>query len=147
MLLSDYLVMTDQIQVPVVFGDPKRTLSRMDPNIVQLMPMDTLHRIMAVNLNASKSTMTDMVMDLRLTDVPKNDRTQPNRYTLEVRKGILEVNPPAANNVAFTIVTDSQTWKELVLYKLAPQDAVVGGRVTISRDTPASFYSFMDLFK
>jgi hypothetical protein len=37
------------------------------------MPMDTLHRIMAVNLNASKSMETDMVVGLQLTDIKKND--------------------------------------------------------------------------
>ena len=147
MLLSDYLVMTGQVQVPVVFGDPKRTLSRMDPNIVQLMPMDTLHRIMAVNLNASKSTITDMVAGLQLTDVRKNDRAQPDRYTLEVRKGILEVDPPSSGALQFVIITDSLTWKELVLYKLDPAVAVANGKVTVARGTPDSFYDFMDLFK
>lgn len=147
MLLSDYLVMTEQVHVPVVFGNPKRTFSRMDPNAVQLMPMDTLHRIMAVNLNASKSITADMVVGLQLTDVRKNDRGQSDRYTLEVRKGILEVNPPSASKVAFVIVTDSLTWKELVLYKLDPEIAIAEGKVTISEGTIESFYDFMDLFE
>ena len=147
MLLSDYLVMTDQVHVPVVLGQPKLTFSRMDPNAVRLMPMDTLHRIMAVNLNASKSMATDMVVGLQLTDVRKNDRGQPNRYILEVRKGILEVDPPSASNVEFVIATDSSTWKELGLYKLEPEVAVADGKVTISEGTPASFYDFMDLFE
>lgn len=147
MLLSDYLVMTDQIHVPVTFGDPKLIFSRMDPNAVRLMPIDTLHRIMAVNLNASKSIATDMVVGLRLTDVHTSDRAQRGRYALEVRKGILEVDPPSADNVEFVIVTDSLTWKELVLYKLDPETAVADGKVIIFKGTPESFYDFMDLFE
>ncbi len=92
------------------------------------MPMNTLHRIMAVNLNASKSMETDMVVGLQLTDVKKNDRTQPDHYMLNVRKGILEVDPPTASAEQFVIVTDSLTWKELVLAKLQPEDAVANGQ-------------------
>ena len=62
------------------------------------MPMDTLHRIMAVNLNASKSMETDKLVDLQLTDLGKN-RKAPAHYTLNVRKGILEVNPPSPSSV------------------------------------------------
>ena len=111
------------------------------------MPMDTLHRIMAVNLNASKSMETDMVVGLQLTDINKNDRTQPDHYTLNVRKGILEVDPPSASNGQFVITTDSLTWKELVLGKLDPEAAVANGEVVISGGTPESFYAFMDLFE
>jgi hypothetical protein len=39
------------------------------------------------------------------------------------------------------------TWKELVLSKLTPEDAVEKGKVVISGGTPESFYSFMDLFE
>lgn len=144
MLLSDYLLMTGQNYTPVVFGQPKVIFSRMDNNIVGLMPMDSLHRIMAVNLNASKSTTTDMLVGLQLADTHKN---KPDTYVLNVRKGIFEVNPPSAGDVAFVIVTDKTTWKQLVLYKLAPEKAVADGRVTISGGTPESFYTFMDLFK
>jgi alkyl sulfatase BDS1-like metallo-beta-lactamase superfamily hydrolase len=146
-LLSDYLVMTDQIQVPVVLGDPQRTLSRMDPNIVRLMPMDTLHRIMAVNLNASKSVNADIVVGLQLTDIKNNDPKGPNHYRLNVRKGVLEIDPPSASGGEFVIVTDSLTWKQLVLYKLNPEEAVANGKVIITGGTPPSFYAFMGLFK
>ena len=69
MLLSDYLLMTGQVPPSFPFGDPKAIFSRMGDNAVQLMPMDTLHRIMAVSLSASKSMETDMVVGLQLTDI------------------------------------------------------------------------------
>ena len=69
MLLSDYLLMTGQNHLPFEFGDPKVAFSKIDDNMVPLMPMDTLHRIMAVSLNASKSMETDMVVGLQLTDM------------------------------------------------------------------------------
>ena len=47
----------------------------------------------------------------------------------------------------FEIVTDSLTWKQLVLAKLDPEDAVANGKLVISGGTPESFYSFMELFE
>jgi alkyl sulfatase BDS1-like metallo-beta-lactamase superfamily hydrolase len=147
MLLSDYLLMTGQVPAAFPFGNPKMIFARMGDNAVLLMPMDTLHRIMAVNLNASKSMETDMVVGLKLTDIPKNDRSQPANYTLQVRKGILEVDPPSSSSGQFAITTDSLTWKELVLAKLDPEVAVADGKVSISGGTPEKFYAFMDLFE
>ena len=148
MLLSDYLLMTGPGPCWTFdFGDPKLAFSSIDDNVVQLMPMDTLHRILAVSLNASKSMETDMVVGLQLTDIKKNDPKVPDHYTLNVRKGILEVDPPSASKGQFVIVTDSLTWKQLVLSKLDPEDAVANGKVVISGGTPESFYSFMDLFE
>jgi alkyl sulfatase BDS1-like metallo-beta-lactamase superfamily hydrolase len=147
MLLSDYLLMTGQAKTQLPFGDPKAAFSRIDDNMVPLMPLDTLHRILAVSLNASKSMATEMVVGLQLTDVKKNDPKAPDYYSLNVRKGILEVNPPSASTAQFVITTDTLTWKELVLSKLAPEDAVASGKVVISGGTPESFFSFMDLFE
>ncbi len=148
MLLSDYLLMTEQIpQELFPFENPKAIFARMGDNAVQLMPMDTLHRIMAVSLNASKSMETDVVAGLQLTGIKKNDRTQPAHYTLNVRRGILEVDPPSAGSEQFVIVTDPLTWKGLVLGKISAEDAVADGVVVISGGAPADFYSFMDLFE
>jgi hypothetical protein len=115
--------------------------------MVPFMPLDTLHRIMAVNLNASKSLLTNMVVGLQLTDVKKNDPKAADTYRLNVRMGILEVNPPSSTTNQFVIVTDSLTWKQLVLSKLDPVVAIDQDLVVISGGTPESFYAFMDLFK
>jgi putative sterol carrier protein len=66
---------------------------------------------------------------------------------LNVRKGILEVNPPSSSKGEFVIVTDSLTWKQLVLGQVKAADAVANGKVVISGGTPESFYAFMDLFE
>jgi alkyl sulfatase BDS1-like metallo-beta-lactamase superfamily hydrolase len=148
MLLSDYLLMTGQVEdTRFDFGNPKAAFASIQDNAVKLMPMDTLYRIMAVNLNASKSMETDMVVGLQLTDIKKNDPNAPNYYRLNVRKGILEVNPPSSTKGQFVIVTDSLSWKQLVLGKLEPEVAVANGKVVISGGSPESFYSFMDLFE
>jgi hypothetical protein len=109
--------------------------------------MDTLHRIMAVNLNAAKSIDLDMLVGLKLTDGPRNNRKDSADYTLDVRKGIFEVNPPSSGVPQFVIITDTLTWKNLVLAKLDPAVAVTDGVVVISGGTPQDFYSFMDLFE
>jgi alkyl sulfatase BDS1-like metallo-beta-lactamase superfamily hydrolase len=146
MLLSDYLIMDGQNNKPFNFGDPEYAFSKIDNSMLPLMPLDTLHRIMAVNLNASKSMYTDMVVGLQLTDIKKNDPKAADNYTLNIRKGIFEVNPPGGSNPQFVIITDTSIWKELVLYKRTPEDAIAKGKVFISGGTPESFYAFMDLF-
>jgi len=146
MLLSDYLLMTNQTRRAYAFADPKLVFSRIDDKFVELMPMATLHRIMAVSLNASKSMEEDIVVNLQLNDVKRNDPKASDHYTLNVRKGILEVDPPSAGKGQLEIATDSMTWKQLVLAKLHPEDAVANGKLVISAGTPESFYSFMELF-
>ena len=147
MLLSDYMIMTEQADPRFDFGNLKAAFATIDDNVVPLMPMDTLHRIMAVNLNASKSMETDLVVGLQLTDIKKNDPKAADFYRLNVRRGILEVNPPSSSNGQFVIVTDSLTWKQLVLAKLDPEVAIADGKVVISGGTPESFCAFMDLFE
>lgn len=146
-LLSDYLLMTGQVQTPFPFGDPRGIFSRMGDSAVQLMPMTTLHQIMAVNLNASKAADTDVIVSLQLADAPEDAGADIEQYTLHVRKGILEVNPPSPDASEFVITTDALTWKQLVLAKLDPETAVAGGKVAISGGTPQNFYAFMELFE
>jgi len=146
MLLSDYLLMTNQTRRVYAFADPKLVFSRIDDKFVELMPMATLHRILAVSLNASKSMEKDIVVNVQLTDIETNDPKVSDHYTLNVRKGILEVDPPFVSKGQCDMVTDSLTWKQLVLAKLDPEDAVANGKVVISGGTPESFYSFMELF-
>ncbi len=146
MLLSDYLLMTGQAHKDLGFGDPKVAFSKIDDNFVTLMPLNTLHRILAVNLNAAKAMGTDMIVGLELTDMGKNN-AKSAYYNLNVRKGILEVNPPFPGKSQFVIITDSLTWKQLVLGKLTPEDAIATGKVEISGGDPGSFIYFMDLFE
>jgi alkyl sulfatase BDS1-like metallo-beta-lactamase superfamily hydrolase len=148
MLLSDYLLMTGQVPAAAFpFGDPAAIFARMGDHAVRDMPIPAAHRIMAVTLNASKSMATDMVVELRLTDVKKNDRQASDRFTLQVRKGILEVDPPSTSGGGLIISTTSLTWKQLILGKLTPQEAIANGSVVLSGGAPDDFYAFMDLFR
>ncbi|MFB3784856.1 MAG: alkyl sulfatase dimerization domain-containing protein [bacterium] len=156
-LLSEYLLESGQIP-PVetaIFSGmyPKLIFASMDDNAVRFMPMDALHRILAVNINAVKSLDTDMAVGLQLTDIPKNSPTEPSYYALHVRHCILEVAPEATpkagsrtQNGEFRIITDSPVWKDLVLGKLTPQEAVSSAKVVIDGGDPEAFYAFMDLF-
>ena len=152
MLLSDYLLMTKQAYLPI--DKPKFVFSIIDHNAVEFMPMDSLFRIMAVSLIADKSEEKDIVAALKLTDVKnhhyKNKKkpgtSDPSRYSLHVRKGILEVESDTLKKAEFKIITDSMTWKELVLGKIQPEDAVSDGQVVIAGADPEEFYDFMDLF-
>jgi len=147
MLLSDYLLLTGQSGTTFPYGQPKRIFARMDEGAVRLMPMETLHRIMAVSLNASQSLETESSVTLQLSDVRKNNRTEKASHTLQVRRGVFEANPPGPVQSQFGIITDSLTWKHLVLGKLSPADAIANGTVSLSGASPGSFFAFMQLFE
>ena len=156
MLLSDYLLLTKQANLPI--GDPKLIFSTIDPNALNFMPMDSLFRIMAVNLIASKSIEKNIIAGLKLTDINNHNKhdyknthkpgtSDPSRYSLHVRKGILEVESDTLKKAEFKIITDSMTWKELVLGKIQPEDAVSDGKVIIAGGDQQEFIDFMDLFE
>jgi len=144
-LLSDYLLETRQAspaQIALLTGrNQKLAFSTMDENAVYHMPMDALHRIMAVSLNASKSLDVDMAVGLELTDMKK---AKDAKRALHVRRGVLEVESQSYGR--FTVLTDSLTWKMLVLGKLSPRDAVASDLLAIAGGTPGEFYDFMELF-
>jgi alkyl sulfatase BDS1-like metallo-beta-lactamase superfamily hydrolase len=136
-LISEYLEETGQISIPLEKG-----FSALDDNIVFYMPMETIFRIMAVSLNASKALDEEYVVGLDLSDDSVS-----GDYAIYVRRGIVEVQQETAESPKFVIVTDSMTMKNLVLGKLDPEEAVSGGEVEISGADPEEFYEFMDLFK
>ena len=138
-LLSEYLEETGQITIPIP------AFSRIDENIVVYMPMDTLFGIMAVSLNASKSLDKDIVVGLHLTDL--TNTTELADYTMHVRRGILEVQPQIPDNPEFTVTTESLVWKNVVLGKLDPKEAVSEGEIVIADADPQELYNFLALFK
>lgn len=166
-LLSEYLLETDQAgdNLKQISNDPKLAFASIDDQIVPIMPMDALFRIMAVSLNAAESLETDAVIDLCLTDLhgpmpecKEEDKIlgicmqtilfppEPLHYALHVRRGILEVRAGTPQSPEFGIITDSLNWKNLVLGKLLPEEAVSSGKVALTGADPLEFYSFMEFF-
>ncbi|MCW3133535.1 MAG: SCP2 sterol-binding domain-containing protein [Methanophagales archaeon] len=109
------------------------------------MPMDTLFGIMAVSLNSSKSLDKDIVAGLCLTNM--TNTTEPADYTMHVRRGILEVLPQVPDNPEFTVTAESLVWKNVVLGKLDPQEAVSEGDIVVANADPQELYKFLALFK
>ncbi|MBM9520837.1 MBL fold metallo-hydrolase [Desulforhopalus vacuolatus] len=137
-LLSEYLEETGQ--VPKLIPD----FSKLDDNIVALMPMDTLFGIMAVGLNASKSLDENIVIGIHFTDLTNS--TEPADYTMHLRRGIIEVQPQIADNPAFTITAESLVWKNIVLGKRGPQEAVSNGDIIVSGADSEKLYRFLGFF-
>lgn len=143
MLLSEYILMTGQGRLPFELGDSATMYSNMSEVAVELMPIETLHRILAVNLVASDSMETDIVAGLELTGINEGE---PADYTLNIRKGILEFDPPISEEAQFAISTDLMTWKHLVLHKMTAEDAIAQGVVDITSGSEEDFYNFMKFF-
>jgi len=137
-LLSEYLEETGQVSIPIPH------FSRIDDNLVTNMPMNTLFGIMAVGLNASKSLNENIVVGLHLTDLTNN--TEPADYTMHLRKVILEVQPQIPDNPEFTLTTESLVWKNIILGKLDPREAVSNGDIMVSGADPEKLYSFLGFF-
>jgi len=121
-ILSEYLLETKQKILPTS-GHPRLALAKMDDHIVPLMPMDSLFRIMAVTLNASKALDKDIVVGLHLTDLINS--TESADYAMHVRRGIEEVQAQIADNPQFSITAESLVWKDVVLGKVNPEQAVL----------------------
>ncbi len=98
MLLSEYLLLTGQVPAQFPFGDPQAIFSRMGENAVLLMPLETAHRILAVNLNASKSIAMNVSMDIRFTDIHCRSATGSSRWIRHPRRVvILSSSPPRSS--------------------------------------------------
>lgn len=141
-ILSEYLLETEQVTLPTS-GNPKLIFATMEDRFVPLLPMDTLFRIMAVSLNSTASIDKEIVVGLNLTDM---NNTESSDYAMYIRKGIVEVQPEVPEDADFTITTDSLVWKNMVLGKLDPQEAVSEEDVIITGADPQAFYEFMALF-
>lgn len=137
---------------PTFASDPKThnyvltlrlIFANMEDRFVPLLPMDTLFRIMAVSLNSTASLDEEITVGLNLTDM---NNTESSDYAMYVRKGIVEVQPEVPEDGNFTITTDSLVWKNIVLGKLDPQEAVSEGEVKITGADPQAFYEFLALF-
>ena len=94
MLLSDYLVMTDQNHLAFDFGNSAVRFSKIGNNFVPLMPLDTVHRILAVSLNAAQVDGAGPAGRLAADRRAGRTDRKPANYILNVRKGIFEVDPP-----------------------------------------------------
>ena len=138
-ILSEYLDETAQISIPI----PQ--FSDIDDALVAHMPMDTLFGIMAVSLNASQSLDEEIVIGLNLSDIANS--IEPADYTMHLRRGVLEVQPKVADNSGFTLTTESLVWKNVVLGKLDPVEAVSSGDISVQGADPAELYSFLEYFK
>jgi len=137
-LLSEYLEETGQVGIPIPH------FSQIDNNLVAAMPMDTLFGIMAVGLNASKSLDENIVVGLHLTDLTTT--TESADYTMHLRRGILEVQPQIPDNPEFTLTAESLVWKNVVLGKLDPREAVSNGDIMVHGADPGDLYSFLGFF-
>jgi alkyl sulfatase BDS1-like metallo-beta-lactamase superfamily hydrolase len=106
--------------------------------------MDTIFRIMAVNLNASQSLDEEIIIGLNLSDLANSIESV--GYTLHLRRGILEVKTKLPDDPEFTIEAESLAWKNVVLGKLDPQEAVSDGYIMVTGADPAELYTFIEYF-
>ena len=137
-ILSEYLDETGQVSLAIP------AFNHIDDAFVAPMPMDTLFGILAVGLNASKSLDQNIVVGLHLTDMANT--TEPADYTMNLRRGILEVQPQIPDNPEFTLTAESLVWKNIVLGKLDPQKAVSNGDIIVSGADPGELYSYLEFF-
>jgi len=65
---------------------------------------------------------------------------------MHLRRGILEVQPQIPDNPEFILTAESLVWKNVVLGKLDPLEAVSNGDIMVQGADPEELYSFLEFF-
>ena len=65
---------------------------------------------------------------------------------MHLRRGVLKVQPQIAEDPAFMIITESLVWKNVILGKLDPHEAVSNGDILIGGADPQALYDFLSFF-
>ncbi len=110
------------------------------PSMAHSFPMRVIFENMAARLVPDKALAVEQTVHFYFPDLGET-------WTLEVRKGILEIQDQAVGNPSFTVKTDSKAWKELVAGIRGRAGALISGDFKIVGGSLGDFQAFMDLLK
>jgi alkyl sulfatase BDS1-like metallo-beta-lactamase superfamily hydrolase len=102
------------------------------------IPLEAIFNGMAVRLNPDKSINTNQTALFRFTDTGEE-------WTIQVRRGVAEVQPFAFGKPDIIIRTKSTVWKELAAGLRKPAAAYLAGEINVDKGQ-LEFLSFLRLF-
>lgn len=135
-ILSQYLEQTGQIDNS--FPGYGRAI---DEDLLTQMSINNVFNILSVNLESENCIKdnADVAAGLILVDGES--------HTMYIRNAIFTTQKLLADNLEFTVETNSVIWKNVSLGKLAAETAVNNGDITIVQGTREDFYRFLDYFE
>ena len=101
-------------------------------------PMAAIFNAMSVNTNLTKSIDYDKKAVFHFTDTDE-------KWTVQVRKGVAEIQPFALNEPDLTIKTTAPIWKEIVAKLRKPTVAIAKGDLKVEGGL-RNFSEFMGMF-
>ncbi len=110
------------------------------PDLVKTVPIEYVFRGMAAHLNPERSAEVKQKVLFEFTDTG-------NRWTVEIRRGVAEVQAFDTGNPDITIRVSEQVWKELAAKVRNPAETFLSGEIKIEGGKVAllKFLSLFDL--
>lgn len=106
--------------------------------VVRDVPIEAIFRAMPTYLNPEKSLDVNKKVLFQFSDTDK-------QFTVEIRRGVAEVQPFDTGNPDITIEVEEQVWKELAAQIRNPVKTFLKGEIQVNGGQLA-FKKFMDLF-
>lgn len=107
--------------------------------MIHSIPLSAIFGSLAVNLVPEKSFDFDKMAVFNFTDTNE-------KWTIQIRKGVAEIQSFAMEIPDLTITTTSNIWKEIVAKIRKPAVAIAKGDLSIEGGM-SNFSEFMDMFK
>lgn len=131
-----YLTRAAELRGEVEVSQPD--LSRVPAASLEHLPAWRFLASMPVFLDAEQARDVELVAAFRFTDAEQ-------AYAVTVRRGVAIFSRGAPPSADFTLVTDGETWKGIVLGRINPAKAALDGRLEVDGDL-ARLVTFLGLF-
>lgn len=122
-----------------VKGQSMEMIGGRTPEMINSIPLAAIFGAMAVKTVPEKCINYDKKAVFYFTDLNE-------KWTVNIRKGIAEIQPFALENPDLTIETTSNVWKEIVAQVRKPLMAIASGDLNIEGGM-GNFSEFMGMFK
>lgn len=109
-----------------------------DESIFVSLEIITILKLMAINLNAEKSSNVYMAAKFDFTDLT-------GIYSVNVRRSVAIIAPYILDEIDFTVICSSILWKEIIGGFIKPRQALLSGDLKVDGSI-VQFYKFFNLF-
>lgn len=103
------------------------------------LDIDTVLKIMAINLSYPRTQDVTMAIKFNFTDIHKC-------YTLNIRKGVAIVLPYILDDLDLEVSCSSMVWKKIVGQYIPPRKVVAQSLLEITKGSAVEFIKFLSYF-
>ncbi len=130
---TEAMELEDDDFTPAIYPKPQ-------PEFIAQLPVDNVFRTMPVALKAEDTLDVELTVQFNLTDIDQI-------YSIQIRRGIAEVQNHALGEPDVVITTTAKVWKEVAANIRNPLGAIVSGDLKVSEGKLAlvEFLGYFDL--